>query len=350
MDGRTIMSFIKSWFIVIFVLGIFGTSTAYAQKVGSTSMQFLKVMPCARATAVGEAYTVWATGAEAIFWNPAGLAELENMEFSTTYVNWLFDASQGAFSYALNIEEFGSVGVQVQYIDFGEFEETTNERPYIKDIDRPGLTGRTFRPYSYLIGISYARNLTDRFAVGISVKYAHESLFNGQTVIAQVKQGVYEEVDTWANGLLFDFGIRYNTGFRSVYLGSAVQNFGADVKYAKESNPVPLLFRFGLGANIIGSEGLLESGNTENRLSVAFDIFHPNDYAQQVHLGMEYEFIQTFALRGGYKFNYDFDGFTFGAGVKYAIEGIRLSADYSYGVMGTYLGNVQRISLGLILP
>jgi Type IX secretion system protein PorV len=336
--------------VLMGTVGFFYSSVSYAQKVGSTSMQFLKVMPCARATALGEAYTVWATGAEAIFWNPAGLATIENMELSTTYIDWLFDAQQGALSYALEVQGFGALGLQVQYIDYGEFEETTNERPYINNPDNPGLTGRTFRPFSYLIGVSYARYLTDKFAVGGSVKYAHESLFNGEKVIAQVRQGVYEEVNTWASGLLFDFGIRYNTGFRTIYIGSAVQNFGGDMKYAKESNPVPLLFRLGIGANLIGSEGLFRSGIKESRLSVASDIFHPNDYAQQIHLGVEYEYASLLSLRGGYKFNYDFDGFTFGVGIKHAIEGVQLSADYSYGDMGVYLGNVQRFSIGLILP
>jgi hypothetical protein len=338
------------FFIFIMTAGLLCVSASYAQKVGSTSMQFLKVMPSARATALGEAYAVWATGAEAIFWNPAGLARLDNMEFSTTYVDWLFDAQQGALSYALAIRGFGAIGVQVQYVDFGKFEETTNERPYISDPDNPGLTGRTFSPFSYLIGISYARDLTDKFSVGLGMKYAHESLFDGRKLTAQVRQGVLEEVDTWANGLLFDFGIRYNTGYRSIHIGSAVQNFGADVKYAKESNPVPLLFRFGIGADVIGPDGLLRPGSEANRLSMAFDIFHPNDYAQQMHAGVEYEFAASFALRGGYKFNYDYDGLTLGAGVKHAFEGVRLSADYSYGAMGTYLGNVQRFSLGIALP
>jgi hypothetical protein len=345
------MNSLKTRFLVpIIAAGMLCASASYAQKVGSTSMQFLKVMPSARGAALGEAYAVWATGAEAIFWNPAGLAKLDNMEFSTTYINWLFDAQQGALAYALSIQGFGALGVQVQYVDFGEFEETTNARPFISDPDNPGLTGKTFRPFSYLVGISYARYLTDKFSVGIGMKYAHESLFDGRKVTAMVRQGVFEEVDTWANGLLFDFGIRYNTGYRSIHIGSAVQNFGADVKYAKESNPVPLLFRFGIGADLIGPDGLLRSGSEENRLGAAFDIFHPNDYAQQIHAGVEYEFAGSFALRGGYKFNYDFDGLTLGAGVKHAIEGIRLLADYSYGAMGTYLGNVQRISLGIALP
>jgi hypothetical protein len=329
---------------------LLNTSGLYSQKVGSTSMQFLKVLPSARAAALGEAYSVWATGAEAIFWNPGGLAAIDNMELSSTYIDWLFDSQQGALSYALSVPGFGAVGVQVQYVDFGEFEETTNQRPYINDPENPGLTGRTFRPFSYVVGILYGRYLTDRFSVGLGLKYAHESLFNGNRVTTMVREGVFEEVNTWADGLLFDFGIRYNTGYRSIHLATAVQNFGADVHYARESNPVPLMFRFGVGADLIGLNGLLTNGQENNRLSAAIDLFHPNDYAQQVHFGMEYEFSGTFAIRGGYKFNYDYDGLTLGAGVKHTIEGVGLSVDYSYGSMGTYLGNVQRLSLGVIIP
>ena len=328
----------------------FTGSQLFAQKVGSTSMQFLKVMPSARGAALGEAYSVWATGAEAIFWNPAGMAKIDNMELSTTYINWLFDSQQGAIAYALKLSGLGSFGIQLQYVDFGEFEETTFADAYYTNVENKGMTGRTFSPFSYLIGISYAKYLTNKFSLGISMKYVHESLYNGETVVAMVKKGVYEEVDTWADGLIFDIGIRYDTGFRSVHIGSAIQNFGADVTYAKESYPVPLLFRFGIGADLIGLDGLFTSDVQQNRLGIVADIFHPNDYAQQIHLGMEYEFAESFALRGGYKFNYDYDGMTFGAGFKQKISGISVSIDYSYGDMGTYLENVQRFSLGIILP
>jgi hypothetical protein len=324
------------------------SSEGFAQKVGSTAMQFLKVMPVARATALGDAYSVWASGAEAVFWNPSGVALASNHEVSSTYINWIFDARQGALAYAAPLGDIGVVGVQVQYVDFGEFEETSNAQPFIKDIDFPGMTGRTFRPFSYLVGLTYARNLTDRFSTGISVKYVHESLFDGQRVRAMVTQGVFEDVNTWANGLLFDFGVRYNTGFRTVQLGASVQNFGADVKYAKEANPVPLLFRFGIAADIIGTNALVLPME-DNRLSAAFDLFQPNDYTQQAHLGVEYEFAGAFALRGGYKFNYDAEGLTLGGGVKHTLGSVRLAFDYSYGSVGTYLGNVHRISLGAAL-
>lgn len=321
---------------------------AQAQKVGSTSMQFLHVMPCARATALGDAYSVWASGAEAVFWNPAGLALVQGQELSSTYISWIFDTRQGALSYAASLGEIGAVGLQIQYVDFGEFEETSTDAQYLVGPNW-GMTGRTFRPFSYLVGLTYSRSLTDRFATGISIKYAHESLFSGERVVAMIRPGAYEEVKTWAGGLLFDFGVRYATGYRSVEVGASVQNFGANMTYARESSPVPLLFRFGIAADVVGKNALLMS-QEENRLGIAFDLFQPNDYAQQAHVGVEYEYAGVFALRGGYKFNYDYEGLTVGGGVHHTIGSVKLTLDYSYGSIGTYLGEVQRISLGAGLP
>jgi len=338
------MKYLRIIFWSITLVYLVGSVTL-AQKVGSTSMQFLHVMPCARAAALGDAYSVIATGADAVFWNPAGLAVVQQKEISSTYISWIFDTQQGALSYAMPVGEIGALGVQMQYVDFGVFDETSLNSPFIKDPNQPGMTGRTFHPFTYLIGVTYARNLTDKFSTGVSIKYAHESLFNGGTVSTMVQQGVYEDVNTWANALLFDFGVRYKTGFRSIQLAAVVQNFGANLKYAKESSPAPLLFRLGVAADLIGGDALFFN-QQNHRLGVEFDLFQPNDYDQQAHLGLEYEFANMFALRGGYKFNYDYEGLTVGGGVKYAIESVQLALDYSYGSIGTYLGNIQRISLG----
>jgi hypothetical protein len=92
---------------------------------------------------------------------------------------------------------------------------------------------------------------------------------------------------------------------------------------------------------------LYESQN--NRISVDYDMIQPNDYSRQAHLGLEYSLWESIALRAGYKFNYDSDGLTLGAGVNGEIAGASLSFDYSYGDMGEFLGNVHRISLGVKL-
>lgn len=312
-------------------------STASAQKVGTTSLQFLKVMPTARASAMGDAYVSLATGADAVFWNPGGLAWTETSELSITYIDWIFDTYQGALSYALPIVNWGVFGFQLQYVDYGTFEEAVGS----------GLTGRTFRPLSYVAGVSYAANLTDRFSTGVTVKYAYESLFDKDYTPVFIGVAT-EQVKTFAQVFLFDFGFTYHTGYRSVRIATSIQNFGSSVRFHRELSAAPLQFRLGISADLIGTNGLL-ADNEQNRVSAEYDLFQPNDYAQQSHIGIEYEFAKTFCLRVGYKFNYDFESFTGGAGVKQELSGTQLSFDYSYGSMGVYLGSVHRISIGAVL-
>jgi hypothetical protein len=319
---------------------------ALSQKVGSTSMQFLKVMPCARATAMGDAYSVLASGAEAVFWNPAGIALSDKRELSLTYLKWIFDTQQGALSYAMPLGGFGAVGLQLQYVDFGEIPEATWVSPYKDDINYPGLTGNTFHPFTYLIGLSYASQITEKFSTGITVKYAHESLYDGSVHTSISAKGDTETVNTWGNGLLFDFGLNYNTGFRSIRLAASMQNFGANVRYASEAEPVPMALRVGIAADLIGNNALLLPSE-DSRLGIAFDLFQPNDYAQQAHVGVEYVWAGTVSLRAGYKFNYDADGFTAGVGFQQPLAAMRFSFDYSYGALNYNLGNVHRISVGV---
>ena len=150
---------------------------ALAQKVGTSSFQFLKVMPVARATALGDAYATLASGAEAIFWNPAGMASVEGHDLSTTLTLWIFDTKQSALSYAASLGDWGTVGAQVQFVDYGKIEETRVDQLQFVGSggDRrynPGLTGSTFSPSAYVVGLSYARRFTERFSMGARMRGA----------------------------------------------------------------------------------------------------------------------------------------------------------------------------------
>jgi hypothetical protein len=329
------------------------------QKAGTTSMQFLKVMPCARATALGDAYSVIATGAEALFWNPAGLAWTENQQASLTYVTWIFESKLYDLGYAVPLGNFGNVGLQIQYVDYGNFDESiASGVAYYPGQDLPYLTGRTFKPYSYLAGLTYAKKLTDKFSFGVTGKYAYESLYD-QTANAVQTDGNGNPVNSYSvdakrGEFLFDAGFRYNTGFKTIQIGACVQNFGPDVKYTSQYQetqyPAPLSFRLGIAGDLIGKNSLLMEDET-NRLGLVFDLFLTNDADQQEHVGIEYEFANTLALRAGYKINYTSEGLTFGAGIHHSLAGLKLAVDYSYGAMDAmisdYVGNVHRISIGV---
>ena len=327
---------------------------ATAQKVGTSSLQFLKVMPAARATAMGDAFVSLATGAEAAFWNPAGITTTASHDIATTVTLWLFDTRQSAIAYALPVEGVGTFAAQLQFVDYGDFTETrVDQLQFVGsggDVRyNPGLTGATFSPSALVVGLSYARDLTDRFTAGVTVKYVSESLYGADEVTVVNSSGASETYKTYARLFLFDFGMKYNTGFHSVRLGASVANFGSQVKFGSEEYPAPLTFRLGIAGDIMGNDALLWDDD-RNRVTVSYDIHQPNDYAQQMHFGAEYAFADLFALRGGYKANYDADGFTFGAGFQTGLAGAILRFDYSYGAMGEYLPSVHRLSLGVNIP
>jgi hypothetical protein len=330
------------------------STAALAQKVGTSSLQFLKVMPDARGTAMGDALSSIATGANAAFWNPAGIANAEVIDVTGTVTMWLFDTQQNALAVAVPLEGLGTVALQFQYVDYGSMPVTS--RAHLEFVGtggdvryNPGLTGETFSPSTYLIGLTFARKMTDKFSTGVTVKFINESLWSSSTATIATSGGGTETVNTFARLVLFDFGLQYNTGYRTVRVSASVQNFGGQVKFAKEGYPAPLAFRIGTASDVVGPNGLLvESG--DNRITLAYDLFQPNDYKQQMHLGMEYAFSNVVFLRAGYKFMYDNDGATAGAGVRQAIAGMPLSLDYSFGSMGDYLPAVHRISVGVQFP
>lgn len=339
--------------VIVTLLLLVCVGQLHAQKVGTSSLQFLKVMPTARATAMGDAYVSLASGADAAFWNPAGLTSLRDHEVTSTLTMWLFDTKQVALAYGLPMGDWGTIGFQFQYVDFGSIEETradavdlvvpANGAPFFN----AGLTGRSFTPYSYLVGLSYARAFTDKFSTAVSVKYAMESLWSDQAItIVNSVTGEVSTYKTYADVILYDFGMQYKTGFRSVQVGVAAQNFGPQVKFADAAHPAPLAFRLGVSANLLGQESLLFQDDM-NRLTVAYDLFQPNDYRQQMHVGAEYSFSETVILRAGYKYDYDSEGLTFGGGLHTEFVGWPLRFDYSYGKMSEYLNNVHRISLGV---
>ena len=331
------------------LLALIAPNSASAQKVGTTSYQFLKVMPSARATAMGEAFVSIAERSDALFWNPAGITSVRGHDLATTHTLWLIDTDQTAVGYVLSAGNYGHLGLQFQYVNYGEIEETrTDHLGFVDGEYNPGRTGRTFKPHAWVLGLSYARQMTDRFSAGLTAKMVNESLFSDRTVSVGGDGAGGATYNTFANALLFDFGMQYDTGFRSVRVGGAVQNFGPQVRFGRDEFPAPLVFRLGIASNLIGSNALFAE-SAMNRFTLSYDIAHPNDYAQQMHIGGEYSFADVVTLRGGYKLNYDVDNWTFGGGIKTRLDRFRLAFDYSFGAMNEYLNDVHRLSLGLAI-
>lgn len=315
-------------YLSVFLLCITTVSFGF-EKVGTTSFQFLKVLTSARASALGGAYVTLVNSPEAVFWNPAGLTKVNKFGFTAGYADWFLDVSQYSFSAVYNMDNYGTFGIFGMYSDIGTIEETTvSALGFIGDTYNPGLTGRTFSPSSMVVGISYARDLNDKFTFGVNAKFAREDL-------------IYKAAST----VIFDGGFLYNTGFKSIVIGASIRNFGPEVKFIDKSFPLPQTLSIGVSTTLIGGNDPMLLSSSENVLIISYDMEQPRDYTQLHKMGIEYQFNDMIALRAGYKFNGDQEGLNVGAGVK--LKGY--SIDYSYSDHGEYLENVHRLTIGLAI-
>ena len=124
----------------------------------------------------------------------------------------------------------------------------------------------------------------------------------------------------------------------------SIRNYSSQIKYYEENFQLPLTFAISFGMDVLD----LISEEHQNSLILAVDAIHPRDYTERIHLGGEYWFKNMFALRAGYKFNYDEEGLTAGVGLKYTIAGTSIKLDYAYSDLGIF-ETVSRFSLGLSL-
>jgi hypothetical protein len=319
------------------------------EKVGTTSFQFLKVMTSARSCGMGEAFSAVANGSDAVFFNPAALTRVRQFDLSVDYLDYFLDISHVGFSAAYSIRNLGTLGFQGIITSMDEIKVTTVDALDFVDGVYLGYTGETMTPASQVFGLSFARELTDKFSFGITAKYAREDL------------GVKS-----AGNLMFDAGLAYNTGFKSLVIAAVVRHFGPEVKfydkvrlprydaandstyyqrYTGKSYPLPQTFSIGISTYLISSyEGsLLRSDNQS--LLFAFDMVQPRDYDQQYNIGLEYGLNNILFLRAGYKVNYDEESFSFGFGLAFN----KYRVDYAFSDFGDYLGSLHRFSFGFAI-
>jgi len=288
---------------------------AFAQaKVGTAGGQFLEIGVSARAVGMGEAFLANCDDASAVYYNPALIATLPQAQVMLTHIDYPADINYEFAALTLPVPQLlGALG-------FGFYYLSTDDMP-LTDYTYPRGSGQTFTARDVAASVSYAASLTDRFSVGITVKYIGEFLEEEKAV-----------------GWGADVGTLYETGFRNFKICMMIANFGSDKKFIEESYPLPMDFKFGMAIDAVS--------NSSHRVVLAVQGSHPNDNLEKYNTGMEYWYNDMVALRVGNRFEDDAGGgFTAGAGAKIPLSGVTLRADYGYHDFG-WLKEVHRFSLG----
>ena len=295
-----------------------------AQRAGTASAQFLKIGVGARAGGMGESFIAVANDASALYWNPAGISQFESNQVIFSHTTWLVDIQHEFFGAVYHPTVDDAVGLSITSLHTDDMPVTTEVQPL--------GNGTYFRFGDIAVGLTYSRKLTSQFSFGATVRFFEETL----DVLKM-------------RGTLLDFGTYYWTGLGSLRFSAVVSNFGSQVSPTgtvqlvggqsasefQQFSP-PTLFKFGFAF-----EPLQDATNS---LTTSFQLNHPNDNSENLSVGAEYRWSNTFFARGGYKFNVDEENFSLGVGVAASISTLMLHVDYGYAPFKN-LGGVHRISV-----
>ena len=195
--------------ILISLIVIAFSSSIFAQssRMGSASSTQLLVVPSAKYLSGGGAVAS-ASGMDAAFWNPAGLAMSESgIDAIFSNRQYIDDIQNNFFGLATNIGGY-RMAVNVRTFNIGDIDETT--------VFYPDGTGQVFTPNFSILGASFAKKLSDNTSVGLTANYVRES---------------FGRVS--ASGVAYDLGVQYKglLGREGLDVGFALKNFGSPVKY-----------------------------------------------------------------------------------------------------------------------
>ena len=286
------------------------------ERVGQAGFQFLHLPTNARSAALANVSGLLNNDASAAFSNPATLVDIPNIDVSLSSLDYVADITYMTAAIAKNFGNWGVVGLHLASLDAGTMYRTEN----VEDADgiitsRSGDLG-TFEAGDLLVGLSYARKITDKLSIGANFGQIHETLDS-----------------TDVKNINMDFGLYFDTGFRTLKISMVARNFGQDAEFTgftevyglPQSVRMPLDFRLGISYDIIEA-----TDGSQHHLTSYLEGSHPNDSRERVHVAAEYTLMSTFSLRGGYKLNYDEQSYTLGGGINFAMRNLAGRIDYAY--------------------
>ncbi len=335
--------------IVLILFIIFDVNiTIEAQNVskkGTTAANILEIGVGAKANGMGGAFVSISSDASALYWNAAGISKLEQYEAVISHTDWIADTKYDYAGLVLPMGEIGSIGFSFSSLSMDDMK--------VRTVEKPDGTGEYFSAGDIAFGITYSRMLTDRFSIGMTIKYIEQNIWHMS-----------------ASAFAIDVGTLFHTDlFGGMTIGAVLSNFGTpmrlegrDSRYfirvddsklgSNERIPVnieldewdlPLFFQMGLSTNLIESESY--------KLTVAADAVVPSNDYQSLNVGAELTLMNYLKLRGGYNsllLQEAEGGLSLGVGVdsKMLLSVASVNFDYSFRDFGR-LNNVHSFSVGI---
>jgi len=265
------------------VAALLGDVSLAATDVGRTAADFLLIGQGARAAGLGGAYTAVSTGATAAYWNPAGLASLNEKQVSLSHFSWFQDITVEQASFGMPVSDGLAAALSVTYVNYGT----------IEGYDLSGNPTGDIAAYDWVGGVSLGFSVTESVSLGLTGKIVNQRLD-----------------DLSASAFAADFGIRYSVDLFTI--AATVVNLGSDLRFDQVPEKLPASARIGLQFMPI-SDAVVTSLELEKRFQG--DLL--------IRQGFELGFSDQYYLRTGYDYLPAQNGrwlatsISFGAGVRF---------------------------------
>lgn len=282
---------------------LFADSTV--NDAGTSSAQFLKLGAGARAEGLGGAYGAVSEDATAVYWNPAGLALLKSQSATFMHAAYVESIFYDFVSYATPFGKNAGFGTSIQYLSFGQIDET----------DDTGLQVGTYRPENLALNFGGGFRL-GRLSSGLSLKY------------------IRSKIRDTASTATSDVGFLYH--FRVFALGLGAQNIFSRLTFDRQPSQLPLNYK------------VSGAFRPTRKFLATMDLNMPRDNQPELSAGVERLFdlsgVWTISPRVGYTSRTrDLSGnrgVTAGFGVAFQT----IAIDYAWVPSGE-LGQTHKISL-----
>lgn len=314
--------------ILILVISVLANHPLQAQsKVGTSAASFLGISVGMKATAMGSAFTAVADDPSAIHWNPGAISRYPGTAIYATVSNYLVESQHTWVGVKVSLIGNDALGISINHLDYGD-------RQMVTSVSQPAGTGEYWEAHDLSMGISYARNITDRFSLGGTVKYIEQTIWHEKA---------------WTSAV--DLGLLFITQFNGLRIGATIRNFGGEMRlegrdlrqrididpqhlgnnetlvaYMKtDSWPIPLSFCIGTAMPITVSDQL--------QLTLAADAIRPTNNDDIFNTGAEIRIYDRICLRAGYQNVLMTDnekGFNCGIGLRIPFQNWSVCFDYSF--------------------
>jgi hypothetical protein len=270
----------------------------------NTGVAFLKIPVGPRAVGLGEAAVSYIDDASALYYNPAGIANVPSFDLLLSHNQWFLSMNHEYVAGVYGLEEVGKFGLAFDYWGSGSIQGV--------NIRGETIPGYVFSAADWSLTAGYGRSFSD-VAFGFGLKLIHQQMESLSS-------------SAWA----FDVGAMYKTPLEGLKVGGSVTNVGPMTQLYDEVYGLPVQGRLGwrYDYSIIG---------------VTQDFIISETEKPGIAAGVECKPVEFVALRVGYRTGSDYAGFSgLRAGLGIAWQGI--GVDYALAPYGK-LGMTHRISL-----